>query len=95
MILKPFRLTEGVFPCIPSFLRKRPFPLFCDPGADDQPDQSGVEDRGPESRKSIIYHDEVREVLFDFIQKKVNQQYQELKGRTEMPSSGSMIQDLD
>jgi hypothetical protein len=32
-----------------------------------------------ENQKSIIYHDEVREVLFDFIQKKVNQQYQELK----------------
>lgn len=32
-----------------------------------------------QDRKSIIYHDEVREILFDFIQKKVNQQYQELK----------------
>ena len=32
-----------------------------------------------ENQKSIIYHDEVREVLFDFIQKKVNQQYQELR----------------
>ena len=32
-----------------------------------------------ESQKSIIYHDEVREVLFDFIQKKVNQQYKELR----------------
>ena len=32
-----------------------------------------------EGQKSIIYHDEVREVLFDFIQKKVNQQYWELK----------------
>jgi len=32
-----------------------------------------------ENQKSIIYHDEVKEVLFDFIQKKVNQQYQELK----------------
>jgi hypothetical protein len=34
-----------------------------------------------ENQKSIIYHDEVREVLFDFIQKKVNQQYQELRGK--------------
>ncbi len=32
-----------------------------------------------EDQKSIIYHDEVREVLFDFIQKKVNQQYRELR----------------
>ncbi len=32
-----------------------------------------------ENRKSIIYHDEVREVLFDFIQKKVNQQFLELR----------------
>ena len=29
--------------------------------------------------KPIIYHDEVREVLFDFIQKKVNAQYLELR----------------
>jgi hypothetical protein len=34
-----------------------------------------------ESQKPIIYHDEVREVLFDFIQKKVNQQYRELRER--------------
>ena len=34
-----------------------------------------------ENQKSIIYHDEVREVLFDFIQKKVNQQVEELKGK--------------
>jgi len=32
-----------------------------------------------ERQKSIIYHDEVREVLFDFMQKKVNQQYYELR----------------
>jgi len=32
-----------------------------------------------ENQKSIIYHDEVKEVLFDFIQKKVNQQYEELR----------------
>jgi hypothetical protein len=32
-----------------------------------------------QDQKSIIYHDEVREVLFDFIQKKVNRQYHELK----------------
>ena len=32
-----------------------------------------------ENQKPIIYHDEVREVLFDFIQKKVNQQYYELR----------------
>ena len=32
-----------------------------------------------ENQKPIIYHDEVREVLFDFIQKKVNQQYEELR----------------
>jgi hypothetical protein len=32
-----------------------------------------------QEQKAIIYHDEVREVLFDFIQKKVNQQYQELR----------------
>ncbi len=34
-----------------------------------------------EDQKSVIYHDEVREVLFDFIQKKVNQQYGELRQR--------------
>jgi hypothetical protein len=32
-----------------------------------------------EERKPIIYHEEVREVLFDFIQKKVNQQVLELR----------------
>jgi len=32
-----------------------------------------------QGQKPIIYHDEVREVLFDFIRKKVNVQYQELK----------------
>ncbi len=34
-----------------------------------------------ECQKSINYHDEVREVLFDFIQKKVNQQFRELRER--------------
>jgi hypothetical protein len=34
-----------------------------------------------QEQKSIIYRDEVREVMFDFIQKKVNQQYQELKAK--------------
>ena len=34
-----------------------------------------------ENQKSIHYHDEVREVLFDFIQKKANQQYRELTER--------------
>jgi hypothetical protein len=34
-----------------------------------------------ENQKPIIYHDEVREVLFDFIQKKVNQQHRELRER--------------
>jgi hypothetical protein len=34
-----------------------------------------------QNRKPIIYIDEVREVLFDFIQKKVNRQYEELRGR--------------
>jgi len=34
-----------------------------------------------ESLKPIIYNDEVRGILFDFIQKKVNVQYQELKRR--------------
>jgi hypothetical protein len=34
-----------------------------------------------ENQKSMNYHDEVKEVLFDFIQKKVNQQYRELRER--------------
>ena len=34
-----------------------------------------------ESRKPIIYNGEARDVLFDFIQKKVNIQYQELRKR--------------
>ena len=34
-----------------------------------------------QDQKPMIYHDEVREVLFDFIQKKVNQQYQELRSK--------------
>ena len=34
-----------------------------------------------QDRKSILYHDEVREVLFDFIQGKVNHQYRELKAK--------------
>jgi hypothetical protein len=32
-----------------------------------------------QDRKPILYHEEVREILFDFIQKKVNRQYQELR----------------
>ena len=42
-------------------------------------------------RKPIIYHDEVREVLFDFIQKKVNRQYEELK--TKNPNAFVWIDD--
>ena len=34
-----------------------------------------------EDHKPIIYNDEVRTILFDFIQKKVNVQYHELKGK--------------
>jgi len=34
-----------------------------------------------QAQKPIIYHDEVREILFDFIQKKVNLQYQELRAK--------------
>src|SRR4030043_1074519 len=34
-----------------------------------------------QDQKSIIYHDGVRGVLFDFIQKKVNQQYEELRAK--------------
>lgn len=44
-----------------------------------------------QDQKSIIYHDEVREVLFDFIQKKVNQQYQELK--TKNPNAFVWVDD--
>ena len=36
-----------------------------------------------ENFKPIIYNDEVKSVLFDFIQKKVNVQYQELKTRNQ------------
>ena len=36
-----------------------------------------------ENFKPIIYNDEVKSILFDFIQKKVNVQYQELKTRNE------------
>jgi hypothetical protein len=34
-----------------------------------------------ENAKPIIYHDEMRIILFDFIQRKANIQYRELKGR--------------
>ena len=34
-----------------------------------------------EDRKPIIYNDEVRTILLDFIQKKVNMQYRELRGK--------------
>lgn len=44
-----------------------------------------------QDQKSIIYHDEVREVLFDFVQKKVNRQYQELK--TKNPNAFVWIDD--
>jgi hypothetical protein len=44
-----------------------------------------------EDQKPIIYHDEVREMLFDFIQKKVNLQYQELK--TKNPNAFVWIDD--
>ena len=44
-----------------------------------------------QDQKPIIYHDEVREVLFDFIQKKVNQQYQELK--TKNPNAFVWVDD--
>jgi len=36
-----------------------------------------------ENLKPIIYNEEVRPILFDFIQKKVNVQYQELKGKNQ------------
>lgn len=36
-----------------------------------------------ENLKPIIYHEEVRAILFDFIQKKVNLQYQELKKKNQ------------
>jgi hypothetical protein len=44
-----------------------------------------------QDQKPIIYHDEVREVLFDFIQKKVNQQYRELK--TKNPNAFVWVDD--
>jgi hypothetical protein len=36
-----------------------------------------------ENLKPIIYNDEVKTILFDFIQKKVNVQYQELKAKNQ------------
>ncbi|MGZ3615012.1 MAG: hypothetical protein ACXU9X_14080, partial [Thermodesulfobacteriota bacterium] len=36
-----------------------------------------------ENLKPIIYNDEVKSILFDFIQKKVNLQYQELKAKNQ------------
>jgi len=44
-----------------------------------------------QEQKPIIYHDEVREILFDFIQKKVNRQYQELK--TKNPNAFVWVDD--
>ena len=34
-----------------------------------------------EDQRPILYHEEVREVLFEFIQKKVNEQYRQLKAK--------------
>ena len=36
-----------------------------------------------EDRKQIIYNDDVRTILFDFIQKKVNVQYRQLRERNQ------------
>lgn len=42
-----------------------------------------------EELKPIIYNEEVRPVLFDFIQRKVNRQFQILREKTEMLLFGS------
>ena len=44
-----------------------------------------------QDKKPILYHDEVREILFDFVQKKVNQQYRELKRKN--PSAFVWVDD--
>lgn len=44
-----------------------------------------------QDQKSIIYHEEVREILFEFIQQKVNRQYQELK--TKNPNAFVWVDD--
>jgi len=73
-----FRLTEKFSLVYHRFLERDLSPYASIRGQMISPISLGLK-IVDEDQKAIIYHDEVREVLFDFIQKKVNHQYQELK----------------
>jgi len=87
---KTFQLTEAFSIVYHRFLEKDLSPYSAIRGQMISPISLGLKvvDR---ELKSIIYHNEVREVLFDFIQKKVNQQYRELK--TKNPNAFVWIDD--
>jgi hypothetical protein len=73
-----FRLTEAFSAVYHRFLEKNLSHFSAIRGQVISPISLGLK-VVDQDRKPIIYHDEVREVLFDFIQKKVNRQYRELR----------------
>jgi hypothetical protein len=75
-----FRLTETFSLVYHRFLEKDLSAYPAIRGQMISPISLGLKIVG-EDRKPIIYHDDVRDVLFDFIQKKVNQQYEELRSK--------------
>ncbi len=77
-IPETFRLTEAFSLVYPRFLVKDLSGYTAIRGQMISPISLGLK-IVDQNRKPILYHDEVREVLFDFIQKKVNRQYRELK----------------
>ena len=73
-----FRLTEAFSIVYPRFLERDLSGYRAIRGQMISPISLGLK-VVDQDQKPIIYHDEVREVLFDFIQRKVNLQVQELR----------------
>jgi len=73
-----FRLTEGFSLVYHRFLQRDLSQYSSIRGQMISPISLGLK-IVDQNQKSIIYHDEVREILFDFVQKKVNQQYRDLR----------------
>jgi len=76
--LQTFRLTEAFSLVYHRFLEKDLSHYAAIRGQMISPISLGLKVID-ENQKAIINHDEVKEILFDFIRKKVNQQYRELQ----------------
>jgi len=77
---RTFQLTEAFSLVYHRFLERDLSPYAAIRGQMISPISLGLK-IVDEDLKPINYHDEVREVLFDFIQRKVNQQFRELRER--------------